>query len=72
MSKNPPECDLRLDTNECYFFGPNQVDYITASKFCLTRGLRMAEVLTDEDQTNLQRLIRGTRVTKDQGVQCLL
>ena len=53
---------MRLDTDECYYFGPNEVDYITASKFCLTRGLRMAEILSDEDQTNLEKIIRGTRV----------
>lgn len=52
-----------LDNGECYFFGPSKVDYITASKFCLTRGLRLAEVTRDEDQATLQKIIRGTRVT---------
>ena len=49
----------------CYTFGPSGVDYVTASQYCLSRGLMMAEIHAEEDQRNIEDLIRGTKVMID-------
>lgn len=53
------ECISSQVSGRCYVAGPKGVDYTTASKYCITRGLRMVEIHDEEDQKALETIVQG-------------